>query len=82
MPHMKLFGPAVRCVLDDDFDLLAPKKSIAKKAKNEIVLSRTGAMLDIAEIDVDRAAASRGKEIIDRQSNWMSLQELSRMRNT
>jgi hypothetical protein len=30
------------CVMDDNFDLPELKKSIAKKAKNGIVLSRTG----------------------------------------
>jgi hypothetical protein len=83
MPDVKFFGPTVRFVIDDNFDSPELKKSIAKKAENEIVLSSTGAMLSMAERNLHRlTAARRRNEIIDRQSDWMRLRELSRMRNT
>lgn len=51
MSQAKFLGPRVLCVIDDNFDVFELKKSISKKAKNEIVLSRTGAMLSTPEID-------------------------------
>ena len=83
MFHVKFFGSRVLRVIDDNFDALELKKSISKKTKNEIVLSRTEAMLNMVEIDLDRPAAARpGKQIVDRPGDWTSLQELARMRNT
>jgi len=49
MPHVKFFGPTVQCFIDDNFDSPQRKKSIAKKAENEIVLSSTRAKLSMAE---------------------------------
>lgn len=74
MPHVKLFGPTVLCSIDDDFELPGPKKSIAKKAEHEIVLSRTGAMLNVVERHLDpNGAARRRRQGVDRQSEWTGL---------
>lgn len=82
MCQVKFLGPIVLCVIDGNFDVVELKKSISKKTEDEIVLSRTGAMLSMAEIDLDRpTAAGRRRQSIDRQSGWMGLRALSKMRH-
>jgi len=83
MSQVNFFGTSILCVIDDNFDLPGLKKSISKRTENEIVLSRTGAMLSVADLDLDRPIApGRRRQGMDRQRSRMSLQELSRMRNT
>jgi len=62
MSHVKLLCPSVLCVMDDNFGLFEIKKSISKKAKNGIVLSRTGAMLSMADPDLRPTCCHRQKQ--------------------
>lgn len=62
MSQVKLLCPSVLCGMDDNFGLLEIKKSISKKAKNEIVLSRTGAMLSMANLDFRPICCHRQKK--------------------
>jgi hypothetical protein len=83
MSRVKLSCPSVLCVMDDNFDLLEIKKSISKKAKSEIVLSRTWAMLSMANLRPQTdllPQAEEGRSSIE-QVIWMYLRELSRMRD-